>query len=383
MSTDLYVYGPRVATPAEIAHAVSDAGCLLVPDVAGWWCEFPGPVEPLHSFEISSGDTEPSEDVAPVVMHVLHALGAGVSEPGVHVLTLPAASSDSWDLMAHVAAGIADRIGGLVCDPFDNTVTFPEGFADVGVPVAAGVRVDTLNVSWYGSALAEGPGWATRILRAAQRTFPEAMPAKWRRWEMTGLTKPVVLRRDDFADFESAATVAQISWTGTPPFFGGGLSRVTNAAGNKRTPYPPPFSDLHMSLNAAAVDEPHRRDQLNDLVVAVAEEMRAVYAHAQRSQNMLYRDGKILSDNASAPAGYQFEKPVDGIWGLPPSGVWLEWFGPPYLPYVNDALAGISQHTESGLLAVYGHDNDLRASRIPTELMQGPRGTRATVIPNM
>jgi hypothetical protein len=306
-----------------------------------------------------------------------------VSEPGVHMLTLPAAFSDSLELMVKVAAGIAERIGGVVCDPFDDRVIFPEGFADVDVPVAAEVRVDTLDVSWYGSASAEGPGWATRILGAVQRTFPEAMPATWRRWEMTGPTKPVVLGRDEFADFESATTVAQISWTGTPPFFGGGLSRVTNAAGDKRTPYPPTFSDFHVSLNAAAVEDPQRRDQLNDLVVAVAEEMRAVYAHAQRNQNMLYRDGRILSDNASRPAGYQFEKPIDGICGLPPSRVWLEWFGLPYLPYVKDALVGMSQHSESGLLAVYGHDTNLRASRIPTELMQGPRGARANVIPHI
>jgi hypothetical protein len=63
--------------------------------------------------------------------------------------------------------------------------------------------------------------------------------------------------------------------------------------------------------------------------------------------------------------------------------VWLEWFGEPYLPYVTDALASIAHPAGSGLLAEYGRDEAPRATHLPAELIQGPRGVPAPVIPRM
>jgi hypothetical protein len=382
MSRDLQVFAPRAASPHEVAELARGSGCVVEPDRGGWWFVVTNSAAPGDRFFVAEPDADWPEYLPPVVAHALSDLGSDASEPPCYFLQLPAGFADAWPIMVDTACAFADALGGAVFDPSDERVVWPERFADLEVPVAADVRIDTLDLSWYGSPAAERPGWARRILEIAESTFPEAVPAMWEQWGLEKKTKPRPFRWAEVEDFEKASTVSLVFWDANPPFLRGHLSRVTNAEGGNVHRYPSPFSDLGISLNAAALEDPERHRQLLDLVTRIADETQAVYAHAQLNRNMIYRDGEVGSGESSKPAGYHFADSLYGCVGLPPR-VWLEWFGGPYLPYVTEALACIAHAAGSGLLAEYGRDEALRATNLPADLIQGPRGVPAPVVPRM
>ena len=383
MSRDLQVFASRMASPSEVAQVARAVGCVLDPDDDGWWLVVTNSAPPGDRFHLVEPDPKWAEEMPPVVAHALHELGCDAVEPPCYFFELPLGFAAAWPVMVDAASALADLLGGAVLDPYDDRVVWPERFADLQVPVAVEVRIDTLDVTWYGSPATERPGWARRILEIAQDTFPEAVPSAWEQGGIEKKTKPRPFRWAEVEKFEQASTVDTIWWDANPPFFRGHLSRVSNAEGGKVHPYPSPFNDLGLALNAAALEDPDRHQQLLDLVTRIADEIDAVYAHAQLARNMLYRDGEIWSSTGSKPSGFTFAGPIDGCIGLPPRGVWLEWFGRPYLPYVTDALSSIAHPAGSGLLAEYGRDETIRSSLLPADLIQRPGSRPAAVIPPM
>jgi hypothetical protein len=311
----------------------------------------------------TGGEALAREDVPPAVAVAL----PSVEEFHSYLFASPGLTADE-----HLAAldrwiiSLAAAAGAVVFDPPTERVIWPEGIPPP--PLARRVLVDVLELVVFASRVGEPVSWLRQLFAATRESMPDAAPQAYR----VGDSR----RRFRYTDAEvpriaAAASEKIIYWETSPPAFSG----TVYVRGPVR------LAEVSFELGVWLDDR--RRRELDALVEAWAGLAGAFYLCGVVRRNLVYRDGGLYLAGQATGVSHVGQV-IGGPWpGLPRRGpLCLEWFGPPYLPFIEERVPDLVT-CRDGLLASYGIDSPEDRRRVPDELLLSPIPTRpAPVIPS-
>ena len=288
---------------------------------------------------------------------------------GIHVPGGYVEPADRWAL--DLAIEIAREHGGAVWDPQVERVLWPENaIAPRRRATRRGSRRPTPRIvmAWHVPQTRLTPGAPSTVLSLLGRNLPDGLPARF------GRTDPYEHRLDRdgagafVADWTAEATrQSLLTWDGTTRGWSG-AAYFRRGDGGRLQP------DLVIEIRgdgAAAVRDPAVAGRMADGLVAIADDIDAVYAqaHVEATELEFIRDGVPVSPFRDVKAL--------GWAGIPWDPTWLAWFGRPYADRLRGLLGGqIDRETARGFLVraapLPAPRDELRSvfPRLPQELVQ-------------
>jgi hypothetical protein len=239
-------------------------------------------------------------------------------------------------------------------------------------------RIDQVVLEWFGRHELEDDGWVSRVLAAIGEHLPACMPVRFN----IGVEPP---RKPFAADgpqrvlFEQMCRTKAVTWSGAEVGYEGYIRGLSSSMVGWFSQAK--FNSVQLNMDARFAEAALADGGLKPIVVAMAEAVGAVYVYGCWARGLVVRAGELWSDSETDSSWTMVTR--GGEWqGLPWDHVWLEWFGPDYVPLVEEALAGLAVPLAGGLLAEYGWDQKERFRRMPRRLItESRRGGRAQAVP--
>jgi hypothetical protein len=250
-------------------------------------------------------------------------------------------SAAAWTRAVRAAKGVAERHGGAVYDPQEDTVIWPRA-ARRFRSEAKEERIRVVGLQWFVPRSRCVPETADAFVSATSRFLPEARPTRF------GDFEPFQERLEadgaPFAAMYAAKAGApyggHMFWSSRAPCFGGNAFVDDPRAGVRRRPdHLPVGGSWSTSLDGRALESDARwREAVVDLFVAVARDVGAFYASATVTRGVIARRGRISYDGTSEDVNVRTGSLEWRPWwqGLPAIPTWLAWFGAPYRDVVRD-----------------------------------------------
>ena len=310
MSYDLQVWARRELTDDELHGLLRDAGLAAAGDgtvVRG--------ARARYCFHLDQSRVEPEDVPDEVVATVLAPTALyDVQVEGTIASEIPHAT--------RFARRLARAAEGTVVDQQAGTLWSAGKLRDA--PRVEEGRIDLVSAHWYvrqGDRRRDAQAW----LDAARTYLPEALPRRFGEYE------PLSAKYDAASPgaFVDAVAGAQASLLlkGTRPCLDGALAASEEGW---------PVSAHSLSLQRAALHDPEWRTSFRRFFVEVASATDALYAVAEVHRNVVWNGRTVWHDGDDEPTAYLAAR---GVWaGLPPYPVWWSWFGPDYLPLVEEHL---------------------------------------------
>ena len=269
-------------------------------------------------------------------------------EPGLRFVlevSSPAAASDDGRALAQrVALRLAETFEGSVYDPQTGTALWPPSDARAEQSASRSERIRVVELAWYVNGPPEHI--ATTFVGALGRHCPEAMPRRYGDSEpfehkfVAGQEEALVRWWTELAGVERGKS---FSWKASAPCFGGDVSFP-----DRRTHYPsgepvdhigPGCTKLGLSFDGRVLHaDPTWTQSVVELLSTLAGELRAFYAAAVVRRNVIARR-QLWFDERSERSPI----PFSAFTGLPPTPTWLAWFGPTYVPLVEEVFGDRAQ----------------------------------------
>jgi len=247
-------------------------------------------------------------------------------------LSLPAAASrGDVDRATRAARTLVDRAGGALYDPQSDAVLHPRT-SQRRLSSRRERRGPIIRCAWFVRRRDLDPGLPGAVLRVLRRRFPEAMPRRF------GSFEPLQERFEESGPdgFTAAWRAEDLHWSGTRPCLGAGMAFLTADCAYAPGPTEP-TGYISLDVEAQpAFENPAWADAVCSLLLRLAEESAAFYAHAEVVRNVLISDRSIAHDNLTERTDGLVPRTV---WrGLPSYPVWVAWFGPAYARTLGDVI---------------------------------------------
>lgn len=232
---------------------------------------------------------------------------------------------------------LVGRLGGAVLDPQTDRIVWPPTSA-AATPER---RVSVLQLLWVAPASRPADELLQGFLGSVLPHFPEASP---RRYDDVEPLQQRFDPRDPRAFVRFALGRGSTYWSSSRPFYGG--SFATPEAGDDEDSLQA-TRGLELAVDVASLaDDPGKVDRLVETFADTAQVARAIFAVAYVEENVIARRNGLYYDDLHG----KIRLPYPTRWyGLPPIGMWLAWYGRPYVPLVAPHIGG-AHETGDGLL---------------------------------
>lgn len=243
-------------------------------------------------------------------------------------------TSGKWAM--ELAIHLARAADGVVFDPQEDAVTWPSGWRSAD-PATGVELIDLVELSWYVHRPSDIAGLIRRMLQVVEDHAPEALPKRYGTYEPFQERFEGPGRGEDLARVavEAALTYASmVFFSANRPAYSGALSI------SSLQKYPPGHDRATVQLSASFDGRAFARDvafadRIVSLFLAMASEVKSIYAAAWVERDWELRRGRIWSGAATESRPL----PRADAWiGLPASPTWLAWFGGPYVSEIREAI---------------------------------------------
>lgn len=297
---------------------------------------------------------------------------------------VPGFDREGVKLALALAQHFAERCQGAVLDPQVGRVVWPPASAQKPQAPPSRERIRCIMLAWYFTPSRLSPREAPLFLATLRRTFPEAVPTRFGKYEpLQGKLEP-----GDDGPFVEAWSSTETDVLGDltvkckRPCFGGSIF-LTKRGPSRRGEAKARRIKLDFDGRTIEADE-HRLEALVNLFVELSRSMGAFFAHGYVVRGVVGGRGGIGFDSKTE----QYPVPNGWWWGIPPTPTWLAWFGQPYRSLVEPALQRpeATAFDEGVLLrlgqqpADYDNVKDV-ALRLPANLLAGMQKS-TTTLPN-
>jgi hypothetical protein len=316
--------GPIIAANGlRITGAFKRGGSILVMDQDGGAAELDGP----NRLE--------AEDVPDRASGAIRGSGWLVE------ISAKGPTSATWAM--ELAIRLARAADGVVFDPQEDAVTWPNGWRSAD-PTSGVELVDLVELSWYVHRPSDIAGLIGRMLQVVGEHAPEALPKRYGTYEPFQERYEGPGRGEDFARVavEAAATyTSMVFFSANRPAYSGSLSI------SSLRKYPPGHGRATVQLSVSFDGRAFARDvafadRIVSLFLAMASEVKSIYAAACVERDWELRRGRIWSGAATESGPL----PRADAWiGLPASPTWMAWFGRPYASEIREAIVRLGHPT--------------------------------------
>jgi len=295
-----------------------------------------------HCFTIDGPFRIEPEDVSDeVIAHVL-------DPQWLTQISLPASAFEADRKIAiELARHMANANRGSVYDPQSGKVVWPKQSHRRYVTATKEERIRLVGLDWYLPVSRGSSRTATALLGVLRKVCPEALPVRF------GTFEPLQHRfdSDDEPFQEMWKEVSEVEygdsffWSAKRPCFGGSIFFP-----DKRDKFRPSHvaRSIHLSMDfdgRALHGDTGWCETIVRLFLEVARTLGSFYAIGYVQRNVIARRG-IWFDSISEPS-----PTLPGRWwlGLPPTPVWLMWFGGGYARYLEALKRVASTVTLEGM----------------------------------
>jgi hypothetical protein len=266
-----------------------------------------------------------------------------------------------------LAIHLARNADGVVYDPQEDRVTWPQGF-QARTGSSAEERISEVELDWFTTRTPTDPEIPRTFLEIIRSLIPEALPKRYGGFEPLPFRFEGPAAEEDFTRRwveEAEAWPPMLFWTAARPCLGG--SAFMSPSLDRDPPPGVPISRLSMRLDGRALArDPDLTERMVQLFTAEAIGLGCVYAAGSVHRDLLMKRGRESADYRTE-AG---PMPRANRWvGLPAGPTWLAWFGRPYADLVRSSVAQhITAETDGALFLRLGPepmDSDQLAAAFP------------------
>ena len=358
LSYDLQVFSQRALAEQELRELVAASG-LSVEEQRndGTALTVLRGVRAKYCFTLGLPVAVEPEDVPEDVTAVL------LDPSFLYELLVEGSSATETPHALRFARRLAEASAGVVVDQ-QTDQTWHRGELRTATPVERG-QIHVVQLHWYFQSGGSTDLAARSWLDLARRHLPEALPRRF------GTCEPLPMRLETDGPEAFVQTVATetstVFFKARTPCIEGSLAGTAD----RRTTL-----SHSLSLHRALLSEPAWRVPLQRLFVSFAEASGSFYASAEVQRGLEWSGRSVWYGGKAERTTYLAR---GGVWaGLPPHPVWWSWFGPGYVPLVDDHLPAQQAEVISGGLfhsrSVEPQDRDqLRAALATSISHPGPR----------
>lgn len=248
-----------------------------------------------------------------------------------------------------LAIHLARATDGVVYDPQEDRVTWPNGFQPRDAS-SGEERITAVELDWFTASSSTDGRLTRQFLQQLRQVAPEALPTRYGGHEPLPFRFEGASAEEDFVQHwqeEALGWGPMFFWNATRPCFGGSAIISTKLDPDRPRPGRP-ISHLSLRFDGRSfARDPGFTERMVQLFTALAAALHCVYAAGSVHRDVLMKRGHDSADHRTETGSL----PRADRWiGLPAGPTWLAWFGRPYADLVRSSVARQATSETDGAL---------------------------------